>query len=69
MSIRAAGQEWTEIVTVFDGGYTTAYLTHFGFDIDRHGPAVHRIKGATACHRKVMRQWFRDTYRREVIFA
>lgn len=69
VSINTAGRKWTELVTVHDGTKTTLYLTQNGFDTQAHGPALHVIKGGTACHRKVVREFFRDQYKREVEFA
>ena len=67
--VTSCGREWVEIVTAYDGEATTAYLTAHGFRLDAHGPAIHRIKGKAACHRKVIREWFRDFCKSEVVFT
>lgn len=67
VSIRAAGRKWHEILTAYDGTFTTAYLTQNGFDLEHHGPAINVVKGA--CHRKAVREFFRDQYQLEVRFA
>lgn len=67
--LRVAGRDWREILTLYDGaGCTTAYVTASGFDPMRPGPALHRIKARTACHRRVIREWFRDFCGVEVEF-
>ena len=66
--VSAAGVTWPEIVTHFDGRRTTAYLTRCGFDLRRRGPALHVVSGETACHRKVLREWFRATWGQVVRF-
>ena len=58
--VTACGRDWAEILTAYDGEVTTAYLTQYGFRLDAHGPAIHRIRGKVACHRRVIREWFRD---------
>lgn len=68
VTINAAAQQWTEIVTHYDGEATTAYLTRNGFDVRSRGPALEAIGGDKACHRKVIRKWFADTYQKEVDF-
>lgn len=67
--ITSCGRDWTEIVTVYGDGATTAYLTAYGFRLDARGPAIHRIKGNVACHRRVIREWFRDYCGKEVTFT
>ena len=69
VTINAAAREWHEILVHHDGERTTAYLTANGFDIEYHGPAIHIIKGESACYRKCVREWFRDIYHMEVRFA
>lgn len=69
VEIKAAGRTWKEIIVVFDGESTTAYLTKFGFDLVSHGPAIHRAKGKGACYRKVVREWFRAFMGTEVTFS
>ena len=67
--INAAGTKWRDILAVYEDGRTTAYLTRNGFNVTLHGPAIHVMRGKTACYRKVVREWFRDSYGLEVEFA
>lgn len=67
-NIGAAGRKWKEIVVAFDDGCTTAYLTQGGFNLQNRGPAIHMIRGERAQYRKVIREWFLDTYKLEVVF-
>lgn len=69
LSITAAGREWTELVTVHEGDKTTVYLTQNGFDTEHHGPAVHVVRGTTACHRKAVGEFVRDQLGMGVDFA
>lgn len=66
--LTVAGREWTEIVTHFDGKRTTAYVTANGFNIDCHGPVIESVAGKAACHRKVVRTWFRRHCNMEIEF-
>lgn len=68
VTIKAAAREWREILVHFDGEITTAYLTANGFDVEYHGPAINAVEGESACYRKCVREWFRDTYHMEVTF-
>lgn len=61
-------REWPAIIAHFDGKRTTAYLTMGGFDLDRRGPAVHRIEGDRAAFRRAVGEFFRDSYQMEVSF-
>ncbi len=63
-----AAREWTCIITHFDGKKTTAYVTCNGFYIEHHGPAINSYYSDRACHRKVVREWFRDFCGLEVRF-
>lgn len=68
VTVNAAGREWHEIVVAYDGEATTAYLTANGYDLALHGPAIHTVRGKGACYRRVLREWFRETYHMEVRF-
>jgi len=68
VTINAAARDWHEILVVFDGKTTMAYLTANGFDMRAHGPAITAINGGHACYRKVLREWFRDFYKMGVTF-
>ena len=67
--VTCAAKEWSEVVTHFEDGITTAYVTAAGFDLSRHGPAIHAISGKCAQHRKVVSQWFSDFCDVEVTFS
>lgn len=68
VTVDAAAHEWRELVSHFDGEVTTVYLTANGFDLGHKGPAIHRAEGERACHRRAVREWFRDQYHVEVEF-
>ncbi len=68
-SVRVAAHDWEQIVTVFDGRATHAYVTANGFDVAHHGPEINMLKGTRAQHRKAVRDWFRDLCQREVEFT
>ena len=67
--VTVAAREWSEIVTHFEDGVTTAYVTAAGFDLSSHGPAIDSVRGKCARHRKVVRRWFSDFFDVEVTFS
>lgn len=68
MALKVAGHVWRQVLVVFDGERTTAYLTANGFDWRAHGPAIHQIRSKTACYRRVVREWFKDFCHVDVAF-
>ena len=58
--IWARGRAWHEIATRYDGSCTVAYLTRHGFDVTRHGPEIRRTYSEQACHRRLVREFFRE---------
>ena len=67
--VSVATKDWTQVLAVFDGESTTAYLTANGFDLEGHGPAIESISGKTEQYRKTVRKWFAESYGVEVSFS